>query len=224
VHPVEKINDPSSTAAPFALILQEIKTNRPDCILVASDSKLARELLNYLDNFLDESDKNTLFVLSDAAVSPQIRNGFGHLERVYVLYPISSRDYADPDSIIGRDAALVLQELIARAGADRPLRMHHTLAYSIRRLVSMHRVPDARQALAAAVLEEAKSSTPIQGTTGNQYTFRFPIGRKDGIFHIWHVSPAGGLKDVDALDASAPPNDTNLARHQVGRANKILGQ
>jgi hypothetical protein len=206
VHPVEKIDDPRNSARPFTDILDIIKSNKPDCVLLAADYGLAKDLLNYLDNKLDDADKGFTVVMSDSAVSPQIKNGFGSLKNVFVMYPISSRDYSDPDSIIGRDAAVIIQELINRAGSERPLKIPDTVAYHMRRLLSMHRVPDAREALGNAVLEEAKSSTAIQGTTGSQYTFKYPIGRKDGAFHIWHVAPADGLKDVDYLDASRMTN------------------
>jgi len=106
------------------------------------------------DQTTDQGNRQApVILLCDAAVSPEILSrGFLDLPNVFVTYPLSSSEYRETESILGRDAFSIVGGLVAKAGHHRPLRLAGGWGYGLRRILRMHRVKDAREALASAFL------------------------------------------------------------------------
>jgi len=190
-------------AKDIAQTISTIESMEPSCLLYVGNFIIANQFLGLFQEKFPEPSTRPLIMLSDASINPQVlKQGFGALDNVFATYPLSSAEYRETESILGRDASSIVQELIRRAGPHRPMAKIDNWKYEIRRALRMHRVTDARRALSAALEEMVISGDAVTGPTNNSYSFSFPFRRKDANFHVWQIKQRG-ITEVDQMDAFA---------------------
>lgn len=206
-------------AATFLNIASSIINYKPDVVIYVGQSPLARQFFTALHDQLPPPPtadpklpagaprkdvvkyQPPLILLCDAAVSPEVLNkGFLGIQDVFATYPLSSLAYKETESVLGRDAFAIVAGLVKEAGYHRPLKQGGGWAYTLRRTLQMHRVKDARAALAAAIINASEGNEDFKGPTMNEYAFEFPYHhRKNGRFHVWSISGSRVI-EADPMD------------------------
>jgi hypothetical protein len=176
-------------------------THYTSCLIYVGNYTIASQFLSLFQEKFPDAKTRPLVMLSDASINPQVlKEGFGSLDNVFATYPLSSAEYRATESILGRDASSIVQDLVRRAGPHRPMAKIENWKYEIRRALRMHRVTDARRALSAALEEMVRTGDAVTGPTNNDYSFSFPFHRRDAKFHVWQVKQRG-ITEVDQMDA-----------------------
>src|ERR1700722_9974486 len=164
-------------ASSYVQIIATVQTLKPDCLLFVGQFPAAQLFLAAL--FSPALSPQPIVMLPDAAINPGILDkGFGALTNIYATYPLSSSQYSEPDSILGRDAYAIVRDLVKDVGPHRPILLGTTWKYTLRRFLQMHRVTDARRALDAIMIAGVKASRTFVGPTNNEYRFVSPYRRE----------------------------------------------
>lgn len=193
-------------AKDIAQTMATIESMEPSCLIFVGNFAIASQFLGFFQEKFPDAKTRPLVMLSDASIDPRVlKEGFGALDNVFVTYPLSSVEYRETESILGRDASAIVQELVRRAGSHRPMTNTDNWQYGLRRALRMHRVTDARRALSSALEEIVRTGDAVTGPTNNNYSFSFPFHRKDAKFHVWQIKQRE-VMDVDQMDtvATAP--------------------
>jgi hypothetical protein len=184
----------------YVQIITTAQTLKPDCLLFVGQFPSAQQFLAAFQEPSKALSPQPIVILSDAAINPGILDkGFGTATNIYATYALSSSQYTEPDSILGRDAYAIVRELVKDVGPHRPILLGTTWKYKLRRLLQMHRVTDARRALDAVMIAEVKASRIFVGPTNNEYRFVSPYRREGAKFHVWNIQDRK-IVDVDEMD------------------------
>lgn len=205
--PDSEVLPPAGITADLASYIQAVNTinaKKPDCVFLATNPDMTRDFLNYAQK---EIATEPMIMISDGSIQPDIiSEGLGSYHDLYGTYQISSSQYRQEESIIGRDAFAIVEKLVWEAGQHRPMNGLRSTGYWWRRLLSMHRVGDARRAIASVMEDDVKHSAKFSGRSDVTYQFETPYKRKDytAAFHVWHISHTT-ICDVDEGDADCKP-------------------
>jgi hypothetical protein len=184
----------------YVQIITTVQTLKPDCLLFVGQFPAAQQFLSAFQDVSKGLSSQPIIMLPDAAINPAIlEKGFGPIASVYATYPLSSSQYAEPDSILGRDAYAIIREIVKDVGPHRPILLGTTWKYRLRRLLQMHRVTDARSALDIVMIAGVKASRTFVGPTNNEYRFVSPYRRVGAKFHVWNIQDKQ-IMDVDEMD------------------------
>jgi branched-chain amino acid transport system substrate-binding protein len=134
-------------------------------------------------------------LLSDASADKSlVTYGKGELEGVYLMHPLSPVVFTQTGyEIVGDEASKLTVDLVAKAHEDFDHLATDTapVSYRLRKLFGLHRVSDARRAIAqymsVAVLNGnplTPGDSPISMTRANG---NGPVIRKDASFHVWKI-------------------------------------
>jgi hypothetical protein len=156
---------------------------------------------------LDPTRESPTIILSDSAWDPEVFSKHeSALLGVLISYQLGGEEVGADGNAFGTDAARILRGLVIAASRD-----VEESGYSWRKLLGMHRVADARRALASAMWKAEAKSTSYQGRFST-YEFTAAHQRKNSVFHVWQlcqVSENGcmsGAKDIDPGEQRIPPS------------------
>jgi hypothetical protein len=179
----------------FDNALSVLDREKPDCLIFVGT---AQTLLNFSDRLADHLDAQKvapadrpMLIASDGAVSEMLWQTPTKGYPLYVTHQLSSDQYKEGSTrhVYGVDAVAIINQLIEEVGEKPKFDEFRELGFlpSIRHIINMHRVTDARMLLTKKMEEHGNGAGFYTGLNGRRYEYHDRYTRFEGYFHVWHI-------------------------------------
>src|SRR5258708_4256008 len=179
-------------------------SKHPKCIVYIGNFGTGK---TYLSALQQQKAKNSqivyspITVLTDSSVGQEML--MSDVGSVFASYQLSGEQYLAADNVYGVDSFAMVKQLVRQVD-ENPIALQTDWHSSLRHLLNMHRVRDARIALIAAMKANADSGQPYVGLNGRKYAYVTPYSRQDSYFHVWRVENHL-IAEADSHDGWAKP-------------------
>ena len=177
---------------------------RPKCIVYIGNFATERAYLSSLQEKKAETQQfsySPMTILTDSSVGQDLL--MGNIGPVYASYQLSGEQYLAADNVYGVDAFAMVKQLVRQVGEDSHA-LETSWSSSLRHLLNMHRVRDARVALIGKMQTNADSGLPYIGLNGRSYVYVNRYLRQDSYFHVWKVE-SNQIAEADSHDGPSKP-------------------
>ena len=180
----------STTDAVIHLRPEVLEALKVDCILFVGEYHKALMLIRWTTRIYEQnknsSQKRPMIILSDWSADPKLPEiGGDDVEGVFLTHPRSAAEVGDAEigyRGYGRDTAWILEKLLIKT--NEILSKRTDLFITLKNWLGIHRVSDARQVLAQAMIQ----LPGLKGSpSGEEYVFDRKGHLSGGQFHVWVV-------------------------------------
>jgi hypothetical protein len=151
------------------------------------------------------------FILSDGCASRElIDNGGADVNGVYVMHPLTAKEFMDKGyGVYASDALEIIDRVIKKADQrfSEIAQSEVGLPYRLHQMLRIHRVSDARKVVSECMIRSMAS--PYRLSTGDVFRFRKNATREDAKFNVWKIS---GDKFTEGDEPQAPDLRKAIAR------------